>query len=44
MAHSQLRADGFGAGFAGKSDIEYYQATLRAVYMLLATGKFQKGC
>jgi endo-1,4-beta-D-glucanase Y len=44
MAHSQLRAAGFGAGFAGKSDIEYYQATLRAVYMLLATGKFQKGC
>lgn len=44
MAHSQERADAFGIAFAGTSDSEYFHVTLRALYMLLATGKFQKGC
>ncbi len=44
MAHSQSKADQYGTGFRSISDSTYYEESLRAVYMLLASGLFLNAC
>lgn len=44
MAHSQAKADVYGTAFRSISDGAYYEESLRAVYMLLASGLFLNAC
>jgi endo-1,4-beta-D-glucanase Y len=44
MAHSQAKADLYGTAFKSISDGAYYEESLRAVYMLLASGLFLNAC
>ncbi len=44
MSHSQAKADIYGSAFRAVSDGAYFEESLRAVYMLLASGQFLKAC
>jgi endo-1,4-beta-D-glucanase Y len=44
MSQSQAKADLYGTAFRSISDNAYYEESLRAVYMLLASGQFLDAC
>jgi endoglucanase len=44
MAISQSKADTYGVAFKSISDNTYFEESLRAVYMLLASGTFLNAC
>jgi endo-1,4-beta-D-glucanase Y len=44
MSQSQAKADVYGSAFRAISDGTYYEESLRAVYMLLASGLFLNVC
>jgi endo-1,4-beta-D-glucanase Y len=44
MSQSQAKADQYGSAFRGIVDTTYYEESLRAVYMLLASGLFLNAC
>lgn len=44
MSESQAKADVYGSAFRAISDGTYYEESLRAVYMLLASGLFLNVC
>jgi endoglucanase len=44
MSQSQAKADLYGTAFKSISDGAYYEESLRAVYMLLASGLFLNAC
>lgn len=44
MSQSQAKADLYGSAFRGIVDTTYYEESLRAVYMLLASGLFLNAC
>jgi len=44
MAQSQEKANLYGSAFRAVSDSAYYEESLRAVYMLLASGLFLNAC
>ena len=44
MSQSQAKADVYGSAFRAISDGAYFEESLRAVYMLLASGQFLNAC
>ena len=44
MSQSQAKADVYGSAFRAISDGTYFEESLRAVYMLLASGLFLNVC
>ena len=44
MSQSQAKADVYGSAFRAISDGAYFEESLRAVYMLLASGQFANAC
>jgi len=44
LTHSQERADAFAPGLNNRAASNYFSRTLKGLYALLATGKFDKSC